>query len=247
VLIGEAPGANEDKQGMPFVGTAGKVLNLCLRGAGLARDDIMVMNTIACRPPKNRNPEVSEREACRPHFDKQLGLSSAYVMVLMGKQAHAAVTGDDDFRLGDVRGKPFWMDGRVMLTTYHPAYVARQRDAQGILVADLQIARDITRSSKWWPEIEPADITTLGAAGPGFAQRVSKQGIVRLYSPRLKDTILVLEHGDVSVPEKWKHLPRYTMPELVKLGETAQQRGMSVKDLRTAHLVKAQFGGEIVT
>lgn len=248
VLMGEAPGANEDKQGIPFVGASGRVLDSALKRAGLDRDSIMVMNTIACRPPKNRDPEPGERKACRPHFNRQLSISSAYVGVLMGKQAHGAVTGDDTFKLGEVRGRPFWMDGRVWVTTYHPAYVARNRDAAGLLVSDLALARKITTASEWWPTIDPADIETFGGKSrEQFAAKMRRHGYAKVYVPKLKDVIVVTENDKTRLPEPLKQFPRYTMPELVKLGQTAAIRGLTWAEMRRVHLVKASLGGEIVT
>lgn len=249
VLVGEAPGRYEDQEGVPFVGASGRVLATALHRAGLERDDTMVMNTVCCRPPKNRDPLPAERAACRKHFDAQLRLSSAYVGVLLGKQAYGAVTGEDRFQLSDVRGKPFWMDGRVWVTTYHPAYVLRNRQATGALIGDLTIARKITTSSQWWPRIDPADIETFGAKDTRLRVKdeFRKHGWVRLYLRRLGDTVLVLEHADVTVPEKHKHLPRYTLDELVRLGETIKVRGVTADELKRVHLVKSAFAGTIVT
>jgi len=249
VLLGEAPGALEDKQGVPFVGASGRVLNSALKTVGLDRDEVMVMNTICCRPPKNRDPKQVERTACHPHFVKQLSLTSAYVGVLMGNQAYGALTGEEGFRIGELRGRPIWFEGRVWIPTYHPAYVARNRDARGLLVNDLMLAKQITTSSNWWPLIDPADITTLGEdeSRVKIEKRLKTKGWVQIYSAKLQDVIVVAEHGDVRVPSRLNDRPVYTLEELVKLGEGSRTRKMTVGDLRKVHLVKAVLGGRVVT
>ena len=93
-VLGEAPGAQEDKEGSPFVGRAGKLLDTALKGAGIDRDKTFVFNSVCCRPPGNRNPSADEQEACRPFYEKQLQAANPLIVVLAGNSALEAALGE---------------------------------------------------------------------------------------------------------------------------------------------------------
>ena len=245
VLVGEAPGGNEDKQGVPFVGAAGRVLNSALSAAGLDRDDVMVMNSVQCRPPGNRNPTDEERNACQKHRDRQLGLSASYVGVLLGLQAVKALTGEDKVAMRDLRGNPFWQEGRVWVPTYHPAYIARNRSMRGVLVGDLVRARQLVQSGLSWPPVDVSELELFqGDQAATLRKRLDRDGSVRLYSKRLRDVIVVLDTDSRSVPEKWRDYPRYTVEELVRVGELAKAQRLSGRELRQMHFLKQAFAAD---
>jgi uracil-DNA glycosylase family 4 len=126
MFIGEGPGAEEDKQGLPFVGRSGKLLDqLILEEMGLTRDDCYIANTTKCRPPGNRDPRPEELEACRPWLERQIELIKPRVIVTLGNFATKWIlqTSEGITRL---RGKTYpWREGIVVVPTYHPAAVLR--------------------------------------------------------------------------------------------------------------------------
>jgi uracil-DNA glycosylase len=117
MLVGEAPGADEDAKGVPFVGKSGKLLDRLLRVAGTDRDRCFVANTLACRPPNNRDPKARELEACRPNFDAQIELADVPVGVTLGAYALANVIGKarSSVSMGEYLDKPVWVDGRIWI------------------------------------------------------------------------------------------------------------------------------------
>ena len=123
-FVGEAPGKNEDETGTPFVGRSGGLLDELIADAGHARTDVVVLNTLACRPPHNRKPKHKESAACRPNFHKQLDFTGAWVVVLLGASALNQIRPGTN--ITDSQGTPFWQEGRIYIPTFHPAYVLRQ-------------------------------------------------------------------------------------------------------------------------
>jgi DNA polymerase len=124
LIIGEAPGANEDKQGEPFVGRAGMLLNAMLHAIGLDRKDIYIANILKCRPPKNRDPLPREVELCTPYLQKQLALINPKLIVTVGRiAAHFLLNTKES--MGKLRGKTFAYEGIPVVATYHPAYLLR--------------------------------------------------------------------------------------------------------------------------
>lgn len=119
VLIGEGPGRNEDLQGRPFIGAAGKQLEGLLREAGLARGEVYITNVVKCRPPENRRPTGAEADACQPYLTRQLGLIRPKVVVLLGDSAMKRFLPDEG--LAGAHGKAFERVGLVFFPTYHPA------------------------------------------------------------------------------------------------------------------------------
>jgi DNA polymerase len=123
MLIGEAPGRQEDEQGKPFVGDAGQLLNGMLRAIGIRREDIYLANVIKHRPPRNRNPSAGEIKACLPWLIEQIQRVDPKLIVPLGNFALRRF--DPRAKIGDVRGKCFLWKGRMIIPTYHPSYVRR--------------------------------------------------------------------------------------------------------------------------
>lgn len=142
VIIGEAPGKNEDQQGKPFVGAAGRVLNKVLEGAGLDRGAVYITNVVKCRPPGNRVPKKPEIEACSVYLKKQLEILEPRVIVLLGKTS-AETYLDRKVSMGEEHGSPFKHDGRTVLITYHPAAIIYNRKLQDAIEADFKSVRGL--------------------------------------------------------------------------------------------------------
>ena len=144
MFVGEAPGAEEDKQGLPFVGRAGALLGGMLGGLRLSRDDVYIANVLKCRPPNNRDPFGQEVRECSPFLHRQVGLVQPEVIVAMGRFA-AQVLLDSDQRLGQLRGRPhnFGEDPVPVVVTYHPAYLLRSPGAKSKTWEDLLLARSL--------------------------------------------------------------------------------------------------------
>jgi DNA polymerase len=128
MFVGEAPGAEEDRQGLPFVGRAGGLLNQLLEGIGLSRDDVMIANVLKCRPPGNRDPQPDEIETCRPYLEQQVQLIRPRVIATLGNFATKLLTGNPT-GITKVRGAPQVHDlgGRTVfvLPLFHPAAALR--------------------------------------------------------------------------------------------------------------------------
>ncbi|HEX9123145.1 MAG TPA: uracil-DNA glycosylase [Actinomycetota bacterium] len=122
MFIGEGPGYHEDKQGLPFVGAAGQLLNRMLSEAGLAREDVYINNVILCRPPGNRDPYPDEVEACSPWLRERIQLVDPRVIVTLGNWATRFIL-DKQVSISRVRGQRFTVDGRVVIPTFHPAAI----------------------------------------------------------------------------------------------------------------------------
>lgn len=124
VFIGEAPGADEDAQGEPFVGKAGQLLNRIIEAAGLKREDIYICNVLKCRPPNNRKPEAEECRNCRPYLDRQLALLRPKVLLCLGGVAAQNLL-NTKTGITRLRGQLVEYNGVPMVCTYHPAYILR--------------------------------------------------------------------------------------------------------------------------
>jgi uracil-DNA glycosylase family 4 len=151
MVIGEAPGAEEDLRGEPFVGQAGKLLDAILSAAGLGRAasgraGVYIANVVKCRPPGNRNPEPEEAARCEPYLRRQIELLRPRVILLLGRVAAQAVLGTDA-SIAALRGHAHHTDlagGKVpIVVTYHPAYLLRNLADKAKVWADLCLARDI--------------------------------------------------------------------------------------------------------
>ena len=125
LFIGEGPGAEEDKQGLPFVGRSGKLLDkLLLEELGLTRDAVYIANVVKCRPPGNRDPEPDEIATCRPWLERQLELVDPKVVVTLGKFSTQLLL-DTKVGITKLRGREYRFGDAVLIPTVHPAYVLR--------------------------------------------------------------------------------------------------------------------------
>ncbi len=137
MFVGEAPGADEDRIGRPFVGQAGKLLDAMIAAMGLRREDVYIANVVKCRPPGNRDPREPEKAACAPFLDRQIELIRPRVLVALGKPAANRLTGTSK-PIGALRGR--WLTYRdiPLLATYHPAYLLRNVHGKRAVWEDLK-------------------------------------------------------------------------------------------------------------
>ena len=129
VMFGEAPGAEEDRSGEPFVGPAGQLLDKILVATGLRRDEVYIMNTLKCRPPNNRTPTEIEVENCRPFFESQIEILQPEYIICWGSVASRALLKTTE-SIGRLRGRFFRYQQAKVLVTYHPSYLLRNPDAK---------------------------------------------------------------------------------------------------------------------
>ncbi|HDR9204280.1 TPA: uracil-DNA glycosylase [Burkholderia vietnamiensis] len=147
MLIGEAPGENEDKQGEPFVGQAGKLLDNMLQSLTLERGtNVYIANVIKCRPPGNRNPEPDEVARCEPYLQRQVALVKPKLIVALGRFAAQTLL-KTDASIASLRGRVHTYEGVPVIVTYHPAYLLRSLQDKSKAWADLCLARDTFRQS----------------------------------------------------------------------------------------------------
>ena len=140
LLVGEAPGAEEDRLGEPFVGQAGKLLDNMLAAIGLSRrENVYIANVLKCRPPGNRNPEPDEVAKCSPHLLKQIDLIKPKLIVAMGRFAAQTLVGSDA-TIASLRGRVHRYAGLPLIVTYHPAYLLRNLPDKAKAWADLRFA-----------------------------------------------------------------------------------------------------------
>jgi len=140
VIVGEAPGADEDASGRPFVGNAGQLLTRMLIAIGLSREDVYICNVLKCRPPGNRPPAPAEVASCRPFLVEQLRLLAPELVLLLGKHAAHAVLGTDR-SISSLRGRLMPSpEGYPTLPTFHPSYLLRNPAARRDVWLDLQLA-----------------------------------------------------------------------------------------------------------
>ena len=146
MIIGEAPGVEEDRQGEPFVGRAGQLLNAMLAAIGLKRDDVFIANILKCRPPKNRDPKPEEAAACAPFLQKQIDLVQPRIILALGRIAAQNLLRTDT-PIGRMRGQRYeYSEPKVpVVVTYHPAYLLRSPTEKRKAWEDLQMAMGIVR------------------------------------------------------------------------------------------------------
>ncbi len=140
MLIGEAPGADEDAQGEPFVGRAGQLLNKILEAINFKREDVYICNILKCRPPGNRKPQADEVEQCLPYLKKQIALIKPKVILCLGLTAAENLLGAKG-SLGSLRGKTFTFEGTPVRVTYHPAALLRDPGWKRPTWEDVQAVR----------------------------------------------------------------------------------------------------------
>ncbi len=140
LFVGEAPGVEEDRQGEPFVGRAGQLLNAMLFALGLERETVYIANVLKCRPPNNRDPMGEEVRQCEPYLHRQVALIRPRIIVALGRFAAQSLLKTTE-PIGRLRGRVHHYDGIPLVVTYHPAYLLRSPHDKRKAWADLQLAR----------------------------------------------------------------------------------------------------------
>lgn len=144
MFIGEGPGADEDKQGLPFVGRAGQLLTKIIEAMGLNRDDVYIANIVKCRPPSNRVPEPEEISQCLPFLRAQIDLVRPEIVVALGLTAARALT-ETENNMANLRGQFHsiaWKKETLLMPTYHPAYLLRNPSAKKIVWEDMKLVKE---------------------------------------------------------------------------------------------------------
>ncbi len=156
VFVGEAPGAEEDRTGEPFVGAAGQLLTKMIEAMGFSRDDVYIANIIKCRPPGNRNPEADEIAACEPFLKAQLASLRPRMIVCLGKFAAQTLL-RSDAPISRLRGRLQAYEGIPLMPTFHPAFLLRNPAAKREVWADLQLVMsELDRLGIVRPRAQPA-------------------------------------------------------------------------------------------
>jgi DNA polymerase len=137
MFVGEAPGADEDIQGEPFVGRAGQLLTKIIEAIGMKREDVYIANVIKCRPPGNRNPEPDEVEQCEPFLFRQIDTIKPKVIVALGKFAAQCLLRTSD-PITRIRGREYKYRDAILMPTYHPAYLLRTPSAKREVWEDMK-------------------------------------------------------------------------------------------------------------
>ena len=141
MFIGEGPGADEDIQGLPFVGKAGKLMNCALEGLGIKREDVYIANIVKCRPPSNRNPEDDEAETCLDYLRNQVILVKPKIIVLLGSIALKNILGKE-LSITASRGKWIEKKGIYYMPTWHPAALLRDENKKVEFWRDLKLVKE---------------------------------------------------------------------------------------------------------
>ena len=144
MFVGEAPGADEDVQGIPFVGRAGQLLTKIIEAIGLTRDDVYIANVIKCRPPQNRNPEQDEVETCEPFLFRQIDIIKPKVIVALGTFAARTLLRTLD-PISRLRGRVYDYRGAKLIPTFHPAYLLRNPASKREVWEDMKVARELLK------------------------------------------------------------------------------------------------------
>jgi uracil-DNA glycosylase len=151
MFVGEAPGADEDQQGIPFVGRAGQLLTKIIEAIGLTRDDVYIANVIKCRPPQNRNPEQDEVDTCEPFLFRQIDTIKPKVIVALGTFAARTLLRTLD-PISRLRGRVYDYRGAKLIPTFHPAYLLRNPSSKREVWEDMKVARGLLQASVSGPE-----------------------------------------------------------------------------------------------
>ncbi len=155
VVIGEAPGAEEDARGEPFVGAAGQLLTRMLAAIGLQREEVYICNILKCRPPGNRRPLPQEVASCRPYLWKQLELIQPAFLLVLGATAASALL-EREHKIAELRGRPIPLQGMLMVVTYHPAALLRNPQWKRPAWEDLQLLRQLYDAYRARRALHPA-------------------------------------------------------------------------------------------
>ena len=145
MFVGEAPGADEDIQGFPFVGRAGQLLTKIIEAIDLKREDVYIANVIKCRPPGNRNPEPDEVETCEPFLFRQIDIIKPKVIVALGKFGAQTLLRTLD-PISRLRGRVYNYRGAKLIPTFHPAYLLRNPGSKREVWEDMKLVRSLLKS-----------------------------------------------------------------------------------------------------
>jgi uracil-DNA glycosylase family 4 len=145
MFVGEAPGGDEDVQGIPFVGRAGQLLTKIIEAIDLTRDDVYIANVIKCRPPGNRNPEPDEIETCEPFLFQQIDIIEPKIIVTLGKFAAQTLL-RTDAPISRIRGRVFDYRGAKLIPTFHPAYLLRNPSSKREVWEDMKLVKRLLKS-----------------------------------------------------------------------------------------------------
>ena len=143
MFIGEGPGADEDIQGIPFVGKAGQLMDKAFQAIGIEKEEVYIANIVKCRPPNNRNPEYEEADLCKEYLKSQIKLVKPQIIVLVGSVALKNILGKE-YAITASRGKWFEKDGIKILPTFHPAALLRDEDKKIDFFKDLKMIKSKT-------------------------------------------------------------------------------------------------------
>jgi len=146
IFVGEAPGRNEDKNGEPFIGVAGKKLSIALDEAGISRDDVYITNIVKCRPPNNRVPKTSERETCQEYLKQEISIIKPEIICILGNTAFNSILGGSE--ITKFRGKVVRKDNLLYFLTIHPAATIYNQKLIDVLKSDIVKLFELIRELK---------------------------------------------------------------------------------------------------
>ncbi len=250
VFVGESPGVEEDRFGVPFVGESGRLFDHLLSTAGIDRDSVFVANSICCRPPANRDPFPREIAACEPNLTAQLDLSGAWVGVTLGSYALAAISGRtrSQVKITAERGKPVLIDGRVWIPTFHPAYALRNPAAGKVILDDIRAADRLQKGEESLPSEAYMKLAEQEISGGDLIDTLTEFGYAIVNLHRMKDVVVIIRDSEVSLPES---VPSayvvYTLEELLRMGEFGKAARFNTVDYRRVHLVKKILGATVIS
>jgi len=156
IFVGEAPGKNEDKNGEPFIGVAGKKLSAALEGAGVSRDKVYITNIVKCRPPKNRVPKTNERETCQDYLKQEIAIIKPKLICILGNTAFNSLLGGSEIM--KFRGKIVQKDNQLYFLTVHPAATIYNQKLIDVLNEDIiklfELVKELKNKKKISIDIE---------------------------------------------------------------------------------------------
>ncbi len=151
MFIGEAPGKNEDEQGIPFCGASGKLLDELLASIGLSRADIFITNIVKCRPPNNRDPLPNEIAACAPYLDQQIKMIQPKIIATLGRYAMNHFL--PSLKISEAHGKALRRQGQIFVPLYHPAVALYNGSMRSELLKDFQVIKQVLNKLARQPEL----------------------------------------------------------------------------------------------
>jgi len=156
IFVGEAPGKNEDRNGEPFIGVAGKKLSAALEGAGISRDKVYITNIVKCRPPKNRVPKTNERETCQDYLKQEIAIIKPKLICILGNTAFNSLLGGSEIM--KFRGKIVQKDNQLYFLTVHPAATIYNQKLIDVLNEDIvklfELVKELKNKKKISIDIE---------------------------------------------------------------------------------------------